>query len=262
MLGINQMEMEDDKRYKVISVLEGKSLMLKNNISSQDYLVSDEVFNNSRQRIFKLSKHSMLVMPSDYDLFPSGNCDIAYVFYDKEYLRDCILNESFPEECSIQRVFQRYQDYIISIHKRDSEIYNLINERFSIDLKSELSDSVIEKIYNSLPPQPIYEFKQEFIYIAHAISIYIKRKKNAKWILIRERGEYKKFYVPGLLDESGNVWMIFHDLERFKAKSSKKSSADFKAFNSYAIKQIIRQKTVETLFSKDVTISEPYFELE
>lgn len=262
MSGFDQSIVNDEKRYEIITVIEGKSLMIKNNLSSRDYLNQEEIFNKSRLRIFQLADDSLLVMPSDYNLVPSGNCDIAYIFHDKEYLKDCIRNESFPQECSMQRVFQKHQDYIMTINKRESGICNLIKERLDIDLKSRLGDSDIEKIYNSLSPQPIYEFDENFIYTAHAISLFVKREQNAKWILIRERGEYKKFYVPALMDQSGNVWMIFHDLERYRAKSSKGTISDFKTFNSFAIKQKIRQKTVETLYNRDVTISEPYLELE
>lgn len=248
------------EKYKVISTEEGKQLLNAYGLGKIDEVSMSE-FNENWLRIFKLQPEKYLVLPNDYNLFPRGECNIAYIFYDRDYLQDCIEQETFPEECRDKRIFQKYQDYLVEINMKEDEVFEYFLNRHHINIKAGIKKKDVEKIYNILKPKPPFEFDKEFIYVAHAISLYIKNTVNANWILIKERGEYSKYYVPGLMDESGKVWMVFHDLERYKSSSRKGGDASFEVFNKIVIKQILGEINTETLIHRDISVKDPFIVL-
>lgn len=249
------------KKFEIITVQEGKSILEQYNLTLHEN-IGISAFQEFRLRIFNVSNKSLLVMPSDYNNFPSGECNIAYIFYDIKSLEECIRNEKFPKECSPARVFQKYQEYLININNKETELYDYILTNLDIDISDHIKITDVEKIYNSLESAFIYDFEENFILTAHAISLFIKRHKKAKWILIKERGEYNKYFIPGLMDEFGNIWMIFHQLERFKAKSPKQKDSGFKFFNDFALKQIFGKFTTENLKNSANSITEPFIVLD
>ena len=202
----------------------------------------------------------MLVLPNDYNLFPNGECDISYIFYDTAYLNTCIKHRSFPKECSNQNVFQRNQNFILNIHyKKQESLDFLIKNNFEIYQEEESHYKQMEFLYNSIESKMSENFEVDFLYLATLIGYQLKKEENAKWVLIKERGEFNNYFVPALVNDSGRVWYVFRDLLRYKRKERKGGESSFNTFYNISIKQIMGHKSIKNL-SVDY-LNEDYYKI-
>jgi hypothetical protein len=202
--------------YEILNINEGLELMNRYNLNRKND-IGLKKFNEDLLLIFNLPEDQFLVMPNSYNLNLIKKCNICYLVKSESLLKDWIDNESFPEDCNEIRVFQKHQDYVLNINKHTPEVLAYFLKNYGIDLSKEISIKDIELIYNQTKHKGSDKFDKSFLYSAPAICLFVKQKYNCKWVLLKDRGNFNKYYKPALVDDLGHLYLIFENLEGIKA---------------------------------------------